>query len=453
MSLSGRDFRVAVAAFLFAALPGCKQILGLHDREVSDDPPDGGTGVVITPVSGQCGPVRHPSATCAACMDEKCCVEASACHDDPTCDPAFDCNMMCGDDGACRARCNTFFTRSETLVDVNACRESNCRTECGNACGGFGYSAPGCDTCVKQTCCSSAATCAGNAECVRLDLCRTNCIAGSNTCPRECERTFSGGVDDLAPWIGCVQNTCPESCTPGMNWSCLDAKPSWLKPKSAIGFTISVTIVDVLSEKPFVGTTAKACQKLDRDCASPIDVQVSDQNGLVSLTVSGGAAGFDGYIDFTGGDNGEKSPIFPAIWYPSPYIISGGWRGRIQFVSEASLQILAAFTSATIDPTRGHFAANAQDCNFASAPGVSFEADKARDDNTTPFYFINGIPKTDATETDPVSGIGGFINLKAGALTQIKAYARVGENMKLVGGPTYIIRAGTFTTTSIPPTP
>jgi hypothetical protein len=214
-----------------------------------------------------------------------------------------------------------------------------------------------------------------------------------------------------------------------------------------------VTIVDVLSEKPFVGTAARACGKLDRNCTMPIDSQVSDQNGFVTLTVSAGAAGFDGYVDFQGGDNGEGSSIYPAIWYPSPNIISGGWRGRIQFVSDASLQVLAALTSATIDPERGHFAANAQDCNFASAPGVSFEADNAKDDKTTPFYFINGVPKTNATETDPVSGIGGFINLKANALTQIKAYARVGDNLKLVGAPTYIIRAGTFTTTSIPPTP
>src|SRR6187431_1529327 len=99
MTLSGRDFRVAVAVITLAGLPGCKQILGLHDR-AEDHSTDSGTQI-IKPVTGECGSLRHPSASCAACMDTKCCDEATACHGDPACDPAWDCNMTCGDDGAC----------------------------------------------------------------------------------------------------------------------------------------------------------------------------------------------------------------------------------------------------------------------------------------------------------------------------------------------------------------
>jgi hypothetical protein len=448
MSSSGRD--VVVAAFLLVALPGCKQILGLEDRSESAMP-DGGTPVV-KPVTGACGGLLHASAACAACMDTKCCEQATSCQEDPACNPGFDCATTCGDDGTCRARCNTFFTRPDTLVDVNACRETECRAECGLACGGFGYNVPGCDTCVKETCCSSAANCAKNGECVRLDICRTNCIAGSMSCPSECEQTFSGGLEEVGIWSDCVQNTCAESCQPGRNWRCLDVKVPWLKPRSAGDVTFSLTIADILSEKPFVGSTVKACRKLDQECTTPFDVKTTDENGIVTLTAPAGTAGFDGYIDITGGDNGSGSAIFPALWYPSPNIVSAGWRGRVQFVSFASLDVLAALTMATIDPTRGHFAANAQDCNFASAGEVSFDADP-KDDKTTPFYFIGGVPKTNASQTDRTSGIGGFINLPAGQLTLITARVPVDGQVKDIASVTYIIRPGSFTTTSIPPNP
>ena len=458
MTLSGRDFGVAVVACSLAALLGCKQILDLHDRSeaIANDGGAADGATISRPVLGLCGPLRHASASCADCMDAKCCDEANACHGDPACDPAFDCNMMCGDDGTCRARCSSFFTRSETFVDVSACRESQCQAECGLSCGGFGYAAPGCDTCVKQTCCGSARDCAKNGECVRLDLCRTNCVAGSSSCPTECAGTFSGGVDALTPWLDCVQNMCAESCQSGRNWQCLDTKTPWLKPKSAGNIALSITIVDVLTEKPFVGTTARACRKLDRDCTNPIDTQTTNEEGEVSFTVPAGSIGFDGYVDFTGGntggDNGEMSAIYPAIWYPSPNVVSSGWRGRIQFVSRLSLMALETLTSATTDPTRGHFAVNAQDCNFASAGGVSFSADTA-DDKTTPFYFVATVPKTNTTQTDPLSGIGGFINLPANQLTYVTATVQVGDTVKTIGQLTYIIRPGTFTTTSLPPVP
>jgi len=453
MTLSGRDVGIAVAAFLLTALPGCKQILGLHDRSEGVQE-DGGTQV-IRPVAGQCGLLRHPSGSCAACMDQNCCPEATACHGDPACDPAWDCNVACGDDGACRSRCTTFFTRADSLVDVSVCRDSQCKTECGLSCGGFGYNAPACSACVKQTCCSTASTCSQNGECVKLDLCRTNCIPGSSTCPPECEQRYAGGVQDLAPWLDCVQNLCSEACQPGRNWQCLDAKAPWLRPKSAGSITFGISIVDIVSEKPFVGSTLKACHKLDQNCGTPLDTQITDADGTVALTVPAGSVGFDGYVDMTGGDNGEggeRGSIFPAIWYPSPNIVSSGWRGRVQFVSYGSLQTLAVLTQATIDPLRGHFAAAAQDCNFANAGNVTFDAD-TKDDKTTVFYFVGGVPRTGATQTDLLSGIGGYINLPGIGSTLVTAKVPVGDTVKIIGASTYIIRPGTFTTTSIPPIP
>jgi len=222
---------------------------------------------------------------------------------------------------------------------------------------------------------------------------------------------YPKGTSDYGAWLDCLQNdnACGPACQSGRNWQCLGGSVVWPKPKAAGKFTFSVTVVDLLSEKPFAGSVVKACDKADALCASPIDRSMTDGEGLVSITVPAGASGFNGYLDITGGDNGSVSggtnPIFPALYYPVPPIISPGWRGRMQFVSSADLPILGGLTRADIDPTRGHFAANALDCNLIAAGDVSFSADSA-DDKTRSFYFDrNGLPSISATATDPQSGM------------------------------------------------
>ena len=448
---AARALRFGIAAASVLLSWGCQQVLGLHDRSqyVSGDaeaPDAESTG----PVLGQCGPLRHPSAGCAACMDQKCCAQADACHSDSSCNLAHDCMLACGGDGACRARCAVFYNRTDPLLDVIACRESQCASECGYACGGLGYSVPGCDTCVAGSCCAAASTCAKNSECLKLELCFNNCLPGSTSCPTDCQTVHPAGVADYAPWLNCTQNTCGTACETGHGWECLDTPVRWPKPMGLGTISFSVTIVDLLSEKPYGNAHVKACGKLDLPCATPFDQGRTDAAGLVALTVPAGSEGFDGYLDITGGDNGGGSAIFPAIYYPVPPVISPGWRGRFQFVSEQDLPLLGAATGATIDPARGHFAANASDCNFTGAGGVSFSVDSA-DSETKVFYFVNGIPNISAMQTDARSPIGGFVNLPP-KLALVSALSTAAGN-KTMGTMTVNIRAGCFTTTSFPPIP
>jgi len=281
-------------------------------------------------------------------------------------------------------------------------------------------------------------------------------LSGSTSCPPACEAQFPDGKDDYAPWLDCVQNTCANACTAGKNWQCLDTVILWPKPKGLGDFTFSATIVDLLSEKPYVGATVKACAKLDFGCDAPIDQGVTDSAGIVSLTVHAGSVGFDGYLELTGGDNGTGSgagsALYPALYYPVPPIVAPGWRGRLQFISAGDLPALAAFTLVDIDPMRGHFATAAADCNFANAGGVSFTDDallKHPDDTEIKrFYFINGTPTTSATETEALTAIGGFVNLPPGSAL-IDAY--LGPGGRKIGEFTYNIRAGWFTTSTFPP--
>jgi hypothetical protein len=443
-------------------LPSCKQILGLQDRSELVETSDAGDAAsdVVTPVptKGMCGGATHPSQACADCMDQNCCAETTACENDPACKLEFDCLYQCGDDGACRARCTQFYNRGEPLIQVTGCRERSCSAECGLSCGGFGYAVPGCDECVRQSCCGAAKACAGNDDCQRLDLCRTNCLAGSTNCPPACDQQFAAGTADYAPWLNCVQNTCATACAPGKGWQCLDNPTPWPKPTGLGNITFSANIVDLLSENPYSGALVKACKKLDLDCADPLDMNMTDATGLVSLTVPAGSVGFDGYLEITGGDNGTNadagaSPIFPALYYPVPPIVSPGWRGRLQFISASDLSLLAVFVTVDIDPARGHFAANASDCNFSNAGGVSFTADAVtanpNDMKIKGFYFINGVPNIHATETDALTSIGGFVNLPPGS-TLISATSSAAGGKKM-GTITYNIRAGWFTTSSFPP--
>jgi hypothetical protein len=444
-------------------LPACKQILGLHERSeyvaTSDAGPDAETpDTGPPPARGQCGQVMHPSQACADCMDQSCCDELTACKGDPACELEFDCQFKCGDNGACRARCNQFYNRGEPIIAVGACRERSCSAECGLSCGGFAYAVPGCDDCVRSNCCAAAKACAANDNCQKLDLCRSNCLPGSTNCPPSCDSQFASGQSDYGPWFNCVQNTCAMACAPGKGWQCLDTSNSWPRPSSIDDFTFSVTIVDLLSENPYVGATVKACPQVDFTCARPIDQGTTDSTGLVSLTVSSGLVGFNGYLEITGGDNGtgmgEGSQIFPALYYPVPPIVSPGWRGRLQFVSAGDLPVLAVFTTVQIDPMRGHFAANAVDCNFSAAGGISFTASaieiNPNDTEIKTFYFVSNQPTIRATETDPLNPIAGFVNLPPGSNLITATYV-TDAGAKKVASVNYNIRAGWFATSSFPP--
>ena len=94
----------------------------------------------------------------------------------------------------------------------------------------------------------------------------------------------------------CTQNTCGEACLAGRDWSCLDA-PLWPSPSKLEDITFSATIADLLTEDPYIGAAVKACQRTDLDCIKPISSAVTDETGLVSLTVPVGTSGFDGFLE------------------------------------------------------------------------------------------------------------------------------------------------------------
>ncbi len=449
---------MAGAALLSVA--GCVQVLGLHERTEATDgaagtsasTSDAGANAdAAVPGTGQCGKLVHASASCASCMDASCCAESRACAADAACQEASSCLASCND-AACQVRCEAFYALPDTLIALRSCRIRQCATACNSTCGEAVSGVPACQACQQAKCCAQEAACATNQACAALSLCRANCF-GSPSCPSDCESQHSQGVADFAQVFACT-DPCATSCQPGQSWACLDAPILWPRPKGTGSITFSVTFVDFNAEKPFVGATVKACDKLDFPCAAPVAQATTDATGLVSLTVPPGLDGFDGYLDVTGGKlEGTGSAAFPAIWYPIPFVIADGWRGRTQLPSADEFPQFAFATGTTLDPLRGHFGANAADCLFTPAAGVSFSVDSA-DAKTQSFYLVGGVPSTTsvAKATDQ-SGIGGFINLPTVAparLAVIRASSGAAGG-KSMGSFTFIIRPGTFTTTSAYP--
>ncbi len=404
-----------------------------------------------------CGALPSASASCASCIDKSCCAEEQACATDPACKEASTCLATCAD-AACRARCDAFYTLPDTLIALRACRIGKCATACNSTCGEFASGNPACEACREASCCSQGTTCAEDSTCASLDLCRNNCFAAAS-CPTACNAEFASGTADYSPWLTCLafvgNDSCAADCAPGQVWECLNGPVLWPSPPPVGTITFSVTFVDFSSEEPFVGAVVKACDKLDLACSSPLAQSTTDASGLVSLAVPPGLNGFDGYLDVTGGSvSGTGDSTYPSIWYPVPFVVADGWRGRTLLLSAGEFAGLTQATDTTLDPTRGHIAVNAVDCAFGPAAGVSFSL-PAADQSTVGYYLVGGAPATNATATDS-SGIGVFVNVPTTAparLVVVTAFSGAAGG-KSMGSLTFIVRPGTLTTSSsFPPLP
>lgn len=443
-------FPAHVAWIALLATASCEQILSLHER--SEATGDKGPVDAAATVIGHCGALLQPSASCGACTDQSCCAEAKACAGDPACQEASDCLAACTNE-ACRAQCAQFYSLPDTLIALRSCRVGACAAACGSSCGEHTSPIPGCQSCEDTSCCAQSAACAANTACADLNLCVSNCF-GSASCPTDCQTRYPQGATDFQALFSC-NNQCASACPSGQSWACLDSPIVWPKPNALGNITFSVTFVSFTSEQPFEGAVVKACNKLDFACATPLDMVTADSSGLVTVTVPVGLSGFDGYLDVSGGKvGGTGAAVFPAIWYPVPYVIADGWRGRTQLPSTDEFAALTMASGTSLIPTRGHIAVNAADCAFTPAAGVSFTASPV-DAQTVNYYLVGGVPVTTATETDS-SGVAAFVNLptmaSAGlAVVSAKAGQAQGKSM---GSLTFIVRPGTLTTSgAFPPVP
>jgi hypothetical protein len=368
-----------------------------------------------------------------------------ACETDAACKPTYECLRECAPgDADCAAVCTGSYARPDTLAVLVSCASVACSKACGIGCGELTNGSTGCDACVQKNCCGENTACARDAACVELEFCNQRCLpTGSASCTTACTNLHSEGAGEYADRAACVTNACADACSSDQAWACLDHPRSWKKPPTLEPLTFSMTVVEFLSEQPYVGLTVKACGQVDLDCRAPLATATTDDAGTFSMTVPSGASGFNGYIDLSG------ASVYPALYYFLPPLIVGGFRGRLRLPAVSTIDLLVKAMMVDLDPSRGHLALVPWDCTLSPAPGVSFQVASA-DSASTPYYFRQGAPSKTATETDAAPAVGGAVNVPAGlALVRTNVVSKSQSSAEL----NFNVRAGTLTTAPIPPAP
>ncbi len=236
----------------------------------------------------------------------------------------------------------------------------------------------------------------------------------------------------------CVDHVCQDVSASG-DWGCLGSV-QW--PSAGSGkMTLSVMVIDVITEQPPTDLEVKLCPKLDVECTNPSDSdQRFNEQGMLEVTVN---AGFDGYLEMT------SPTITPSLFFVTRPV----WEdtvvpGVLPVVSPEGFDGIAQAIGTTRDPEMGHTFVVAANCNGEPAAGVRFEVGD-ENEKTAPYYMINNAPVGSQTSTD-AAGNGGFLNLDTG-FASITGY--VASSGALIGESSFIVRAGAVSYPRIIPTP
>jgi hypothetical protein len=182
---------------------------------------------------------------------------------------------------------------------------------------------------------------------------------------------------------------------------------------------------------PIAGGHVHACHKLDLACASPFSEVVSDDAGVVDLTVPGG---FDGYYEV------NASSFTPALLSrPSIFQSESQSQGIVKAQLIAAAGGLAGVSQ---DPSKTIGIITVEDCSATVAGGVVFTVGSPGPDESV-VYLVNNLPSTSGTQTDTVSGSALIFNVPPGTLT---VTARFADTQELIRTASTIARDNTWVT-------
>lgn len=212
---------------------------------------------------------------------------------------------------------------------------------------------------------------------------------------------LSAACTELAPGSDTLSSTRANLMEAGSRvdprWACLDEPPGASAVALVAQPVLTLAPVDIASGAPPEGLTARACQRLDVDCLSPVvnGVTLSEDNAL-HLRVP---RGFDGFVELT-------SPAsVPTMYFVNrPMLVDRVESFRL--LNPRGLQALAMQGGVTLEPELGHLLIRVFDCEGAPASGIQLSNDRGGE----PFSFVNGLPSTGADVTT-ADGLGGFVNV------------------------------------------
>jgi hypothetical protein len=288
-----------------------------------------------------------------------------------------------------------------------------------------------CASCVETNCCTEANACAAAADCTDNRECQLACDAYDSACRGAC--TAPSGSEGTA--LGaCRAVKCP---------ACADLTCAQTPLESPTGSTHTANwyLFNFATRAGAPDLTVKVCAMTDLDCANPLDTGVTDAGGNVELSIPTAPGWTASYMEVTGADI-QKQLNFPRG--------RGGFNQRMGFpvldTNTANAFITLAGSAGVPDgstPTLGSMGVQAQSCaNFVLA-GVTFESSAGG----VVSYLAGGIPSMTATATNE-SGQGGIVDVPAGPVT-----VTMKRDGKRLGSTDVFVRAGWYTTLSIPPGP
>ena len=228
------------------------------------------------------------------------------------------------------------------------------------------------------------------------------------------------------------------------NFSCV-GNIEWPNPGVAT-YTHTYGLLELMTQEPVVGATAKVCGMDDPECAAPLSSGVSDQYGNVTVTFPAAAEGLDGYVEFSGPDIVTTLGFYRETDNTVAYTTPGAFPTIV--LGTTTLVALAALANVELDPTRGSIIYSAADCANVRAAGISADVESG-DAGTIAVYVEGGMPSAELTATT-AEGQGGLLNVPVGA-TKVHAYwAETGDE---IGVQDVIVRAGAVSATLLVPTP
>lgn len=187
------------------------------------------------------------------------------------------------------------------------------------------------------------------------------------------------------------------------------------------------------------GATVVACDASDSACSSPIAGTAADDSGLATLTLSGAAGSFDGYLEITAAELPTNLAFFDGRTAEA-----GSY--EVVVYTAPALGITATLAGVALDPERGVLRAETHDCSGRPASGVSVGLSTS-DHATQIAYFASagGVLMPDATATDatgvaiafgvPQSGFAVREALGATAVGGAFGFARAGAVSSVVALP------------------
>ena len=191
------------------------------------------------------------------------------------------------------------------------------------------------------------------------------------------------------------------SSEPG-DWSCL-AEGATLPPSHPVSLgpsrSLAVHAVEAYSFAGVKGLTVRACDAADTACATPLASADADASGAATLTLSGTAPTFDGYLAIVG-TGMPANLVFLDGRSPTEdgtYVV--------EVYTEAALVLTASFAGVLPDPARAMVRVDARDCSGAPAAGVGIGLSTSDTDTRTVYLSGDGRPASSDAATTDAAGI------------------------------------------------